>query len=97
MPTQKGPLHINSYREPRLTVYSVLLLVVFVGAVAFVLAAAVWQPWDSGGSPGEQVIVQETTIDDQTVAEEPASDGATLVDGGTDDPDAGVAREPEGE
>ena len=92
MPTQKGPLHINSYREPRLTVYSVLLLVVFVGAVAFVLAAAVWQPWNSGASTTE-VVIQEPA------AEEPAGDGETLVDDGTGagDPDAGVAREPEGQ
>jgi hypothetical protein len=50
-----------------------VLLAVFVSAVAFVLTAAVWQPWDSEDPPAE-VVIQEPAGD------EPAADGETLTE-----------------
>lgn len=62
--------------EPRLTVSSVLLLAVFVGAVAVVIAAFVWQPWD-GDEPGEpssggQALEADTGGDGPDIIVQPA-------------------------
>lgn len=65
-------------RDPRLTVSSVLLLAIFVSAFVFIVAAALWQPWD--GSDNATVLTPaSTTADEPLGPEAPAADGLEVV------------------
>jgi hypothetical protein len=75
--------HLYS-NEPRITLTSVLLLAVFVSAVAFIIWAIVWQPWNADDtiiiapSNGGAVIVEEIAAND------PDSDLDVLVQPATE-------------
>ena len=70
----------ESHREPRITISSILLLVIFVSAAALIIVAAIWRPWISDSSPGAQANQPQATatVAANTVAQAPA-----------DTPDAG--------
>jgi hypothetical protein len=63
----------SSDRDPRLTISSVLLLAIFISAFAFIVAAAVWQPWNDDGGAARGVPAGPGL-------EEPAAD--PLAEGG---------------
>jgi hypothetical protein len=71
----------ESHREPRITISSILLLVIFVSAAALIIVAAIWRPWISDSSPGAQANqpLATATAAANTVAQAPA---------GTPDPNA---------
>jgi hypothetical protein len=71
----------GSYKgEARISISSILLLVIFVSAAALIIVAAIWRPWFGDTSPGAQANQPQTTatVAANTVAQAPA-----------DTPDAG--------
>jgi hypothetical protein len=68
----------ESHREPRITISSILLLVIFVSAAALIIVAAIWRPWSSDDTSASQAIQPQSTATANTVAPSPA-----------DTPDAG--------
>jgi hypothetical protein len=65
-------------REARITISSILLLMIFVSAAALIIAAAIWRPWSSDSSSTAQAQAT-ATVASNTVAQAPA---------GTPDPNA---------
>ncbi|MEX1193445.1 MAG: hypothetical protein WD904_11310 [Dehalococcoidia bacterium] len=63
--------------EARITVSSLLLLTIFVSAVAFIVAAAIWQPWDDDAGP--EVVPTAGTFDVPVPEEEIPGDAVEVV------------------
>jgi hypothetical protein len=75
---------MNYYEEPyardaRLTVSSVLLLAIFISAVAFIAVAAIWQPWDGESEPAVTAPIQGPFPEEPVVEE--AAPGVSAEDG----------------
>ena len=51
----------ESHREARITISSILLLVIFVSAAALIVVAAIWRPWSGNSSSAAQVIQTQPT------------------------------------
>jgi len=63
----------DSYSDnSRITISSILLLVIFVSAAALILAAVIWRPWfgDSDKASNIQAPAAEEVADDAEVAAE---------------------------
>ncbi len=63
------------HREPRITILSILLLVIFVSAAALIIVAAIWRPWIGDSSPGTQANQPQATatVASNTVVQAPAN------------------------
>lgn len=71
------------YDEPytnqaRLTLSSVVLLVIFVGAFALILAAAIWRPWVDDDDGASAANAPADVPADQAAAEGAAPEGEAL-------------------
>jgi hypothetical protein len=65
---QYGPSH----REPRITISSILLLVIFVSAAALIIVAAIWRPWFGDDSSADQANQPQATATADTIVQAPA-------------------------
>lgn len=63
----------QSHREPRITISSILLLVIFVSAAALIIVAAIWRPWSGGNSPAAQSNQPQATATANTIAQVPVA------------------------
>jgi hypothetical protein len=68
------------HREARLTISSILLLVIFISAAALIIVAAIWRPWFGDDSAAFQAIQPQAT----------ASAGVLQAPAVTPDPNAPV-------
>jgi len=71
------------YNEPytdqaRLTLSSVVLLVIFVGAFALILAAAIWRPWFDDDDGSAVVNAPADVPADQLTADEAGAEAEAL-------------------
>jgi hypothetical protein len=62
----------ESHREPRITISSILLLVIFVSAAALIIVAAIWRPWFGDDSPAVQANQPQATATADTIVQAPA-------------------------
>jgi hypothetical protein len=62
----------QSHREPRITISSILLLVIFVSAAALIIVAAIWRPWSSDSSSAAQANQPQATATADTIVQAPA-------------------------
>jgi hypothetical protein len=57
--------------EARISISSILLLVIFVSAAALIVVAAIWRPWFGDDSPAAQANQPQVTATANTAVQEP--------------------------
>ena len=63
----------GSYKgEARISISSILLLVIFVSAAALIIVAAIWRPWFGDDSPAAQANQPQATATANTAVQAPA-------------------------